>query len=359
MTLFGWDASHYDWDRGPMNLAAAKSDGMVFFTHKSSEGNSYRDDRFAAAMGRAVDAGFAYIGAYHVVRSSSSVQSQVDFFARVLDDGFPGWRTFGGFFAQCDLELWDYDRVPASIGEQWADLVETQLGIRVLMYASKGQYGDNLTGTSHPLWNANYGNNNAGHYRAIYDQRGGDGCSGWTTYSGKMPDLLQYGSRTTIGAQGTCDANAFRGTEAQFAALIGSSATLGAVNVEDVDMGMLVRDNATGQLYACFGFRSYPVKEERLADIKYVAGQGAYTLAQRPAGGGNDVEWDESGWIRQSWKADVWGPVDTGGATMTDEQIDAIARQIADQLTESGVLSYDSAVAAAKQALREGSHAGE
>ena len=32
MTVFGWDASDYDWGRGPMNLAAARTDGIDFFT---------------------------------------------------------------------------------------------------------------------------------------------------------------------------------------------------------------------------------------------------------------------------------------------------------------------------------------
>jgi hypothetical protein len=38
MTIFGWDASDFDWPRGPMNLNAAASDGITFFTHKATEG---------------------------------------------------------------------------------------------------------------------------------------------------------------------------------------------------------------------------------------------------------------------------------------------------------------------------------
>lgn len=357
MTIFGWDASHYDWDRGPMDLQAARDDGIVFFSHKSSEGTSMRDGDFGAAMSRAVEAGIPYIGAYHVVRSSPSPQSQVDYFFDTLDSRFAGWRDHPGFFVQCDLERWEYDNVPADKGEQWADLVESQAPrpLVCLMYASKGQYGNELAGTSHPLWNANYGSNNTGHYLGLYADRGADAGPGWSTYSGKMPELWQYGSRATIGGQHTCDANAFRGTEAEFAALIGASASILSSFTEDEDMGIIAEDSlGDGQLYICFGFRSYPINRDDLPHIQYVAGQGAYNLAIREPGTGNDSEWDETGWIRQGWQPGVFGPV-SSAATLTDEQISDIAQQVADQLVGEGALTYNQVVGATKQALREGS----
>jgi hypothetical protein len=68
-----------------------------------------------------------------------------------------------------------------------------------------------------PLWNANYGANQAGPYRELYP---GDGSSRWAPYSGRAPMLLQFGSRATIGSQPGCDINAFRGTYEQLKALI-------------------------------------------------------------------------------------------------------------------------------------------
>lgn len=219
-TLFGWDASDYDWARGPMDLGAARRDGIDFFTHKATEGVTTRHRNYGEALRRARDAGIPVLGAYHVVRTAPSIASQVAYFVSYLDSQTPWWRSWPDFFVQVDLELWSYDKVPANAGEAFADAVEAATGRRAVIYASRGQYGSQLAGTSHPLWNANYGSNAEGHYRAVYAARGGDSGAGWVAYSGKMPIIWQYGSRTTIGTQTICDANAFRGTLAELKALL-------------------------------------------------------------------------------------------------------------------------------------------
>jgi GH25 family lysozyme M1 (1,4-beta-N-acetylmuramidase) len=219
-TLFGWDASNYDWQRGPMDLAAAARDGIVFFTHKATEGTSTRHDRYGEALRRARDAGIPVLGAYHVVRSNPSIASQVTYMLSYLDSQTPWWRQHPHFFIQVDLELWEYDKVPAAVGEAFADAVQQASGKVAVIYASRGQYGNELSGTSHDLWNANYGANIEDHYQAVYAARGGDSGPGWVTYSGRMPVFWQYGSRTRIGTQPICDANAFRGTLAQLKALV-------------------------------------------------------------------------------------------------------------------------------------------
>jgi GH25 family lysozyme M1 (1,4-beta-N-acetylmuramidase) len=218
--VFGWDASDYDWQRGPMDLAAAARDGIQFFTHKATEATSTRHRNYGEAMRRARDAGIPVLGAYHVVRSAPSVASQVDYFLSYLDSQTPWWRDWPDFFVQVDLEKWSYDKVPAHIGESFADLVEQRSGRRAVIYASRGQYGNELSGTSHLLWNANYGTNPDMHFRSAYAFRGGDSGPGWVSYSGRIPTFWQYGSRTTIGSQTICDANAFRGTLDQMRALI-------------------------------------------------------------------------------------------------------------------------------------------
>ena len=113
MTLFLWDASDFDWGRGPMDLTAAKADGITGFSHKATEGTSVRHTHTGEALSRARNAGFEFIGAYHVVRSVN-VSAQVDYFLSYLDQAAPWWRTFPGFFLQVDLELWPYDQVSAS-----------------------------------------------------------------------------------------------------------------------------------------------------------------------------------------------------------------------------------------------------
>lgn len=219
-TVFGWDASDYDWARGPMDLAAARRDGIDFFTHKATEATSTKHVHYGEAMRRARDAGIPVLGAYHVVRSPANASAEVDHHLSYVDSQTPWWRDFPCWFWQIDLELWSYDSVPASEGEAFADIIEERTGRPAVIYASRGQYGDQLSNSSHNLWNANYGPNADGHYRDIYAARGGDSGPGWARYSGRTPIMWQYGSRTTIGSQNICDASAFRGTLAELTTIL-------------------------------------------------------------------------------------------------------------------------------------------
>lgn len=221
MTIFGWDASDYDYARGPMDLESACAAGIDFFTHKATEGTSIRHTYYGEMMRRARDAGVPFLGAYHVVRSPANAAAEVAYCLAYANAQTPWWIDFPGWFWQIDLEKWPYDSVPASEGEAFADIIEQRTGRRALIYASKGQYGSELTGTSHPLWNANYGANAALEFRALYQQRGGDTGPGWMSYSGTTPAIWQYGSNAVIGRQHTCDANAYRGTVADFGRMIG------------------------------------------------------------------------------------------------------------------------------------------
>lgn len=216
MTLFGWDSSDFDWARGPMNLAAAKADGITWFTHKATEGTSTKHIHLADALNRARSAGFEFVGAYHVVRTGN-VGPQVAYFLAYLDLQVPWWRDFPGFFLQVDLEKWPYDAVSATTGKAFAAGLVVAQPKKVLTYASRGQYGDSLAGIVTPLWNAAYGANPPIHYPDAYP---GDNGSGWRTYSGQVPVMWQYGSTTRIGTQPTCDANAFRGSLADLRKLI-------------------------------------------------------------------------------------------------------------------------------------------
>lgn len=205
MTLFAWDASDFDWARGPMDLQSAYNDGIRVFTHKATESTGTKHIHYGEALNRAKAAGIPYLGAYVVVRSGN-VSAQADYFLNYVNAATPWWKDHPGFFFQVDLELWPYDQVAGSQGVQMAELLRQRTGKPVVLYASKGQYGDRLGGDA-PLWNANYGNNPAGHYRELYP---GDKSSRWAPYSGRTPLILQYGSRLTIGRQSTCDANAIR-----------------------------------------------------------------------------------------------------------------------------------------------------
>jgi hypothetical protein len=301
MTIFGWDASDFDWDRGPMDLGAARAAGIDFFTHKATEGTGTRHRHYGEALERARGAGVPFLGAYHVVRSTSSVAAQVDFCLGYVDAKTPWWRKHPGWFFQCDLEHWPQDKVPPSVGVQWCERMEARTGRRVLLYAPRWAYSDTIGGQA-PLWASNYVSGKAG-FRELYPD---DTSNRWQAYSGRTPVILQYSSSATIGRQPTCDANAFRGTVADFGRLIGGGpASLRAATKGDSDMAIIAKDTG-GQHYLCFlgGFRSHPIRADKIGDIKYLASQGAFSLAR----GVDGAEWESDGWIRKGWSPEIFGP---------------------------------------------------
>jgi GH25 family lysozyme M1 (1,4-beta-N-acetylmuramidase) len=225
MTIFGWDCSNWDYDRGPVDVAAAVRDGISFVTAKATEGATFTDASYARTAVKAHGV-VPLFGAYHVLHpnSYSTISRQVDHYLSVLDGQSPWWRS-GPFLVQLDCERWSADDFPqrADIAA-WCDTFVARTGNAwyPIVYASHGQYGDALTGLNRPLWNANYGNDPVAHYGGAYP---GDNAPGWAPYSGQTPVLLQYGSQLTIGSQPGCDANAFRGTLGQLRAMAGGPGT--------------------------------------------------------------------------------------------------------------------------------------
>jgi hypothetical protein len=221
VTEFGWDASHYDGVLTTTILARAKAEGIAFFSHKIGEGlldsEGVHDD---TALAAARNAGIECLAGYLVPRSNTDVNGQVDYWLKLAADGEPWWPTFPGWAWQVDLERWPYDNVAAATGVAAARRLRDKTGRPVLLYASHGQYWDELAGWDGPLWNADYTSRTASGFVAMYP---GDEWTplhstwrgGWSPYSGKMPTILQYTSSATIAGLTTCDANAFRGTYAQ------------------------------------------------------------------------------------------------------------------------------------------------
>lgn len=226
MTIFGWDASHYDGPLSLDTLKRARAEGITFFTHKAFEGlqdteGSMDDTALAAAR----DAGIPFLGAYFVPRSNATPAAQVAAWMRALDAGEPWWRDFPGFFAQVDLEKWPYDSVSPAIGIECAKRLRDAMDRCAILYASHGQYMDTLTAWDGPLWNADYvssGNYPGDDWQPLH----GSWRGGWAPYSGKTPAILQYTSSKTIAGLTTCDANAYRGSVADFAAMIGGVSTM-------------------------------------------------------------------------------------------------------------------------------------
>jgi GH25 family lysozyme M1 (1,4-beta-N-acetylmuramidase) len=221
VTVHGWDSSDFDWSRGSMDLASAYRDGIRFLSHKATEGTSVRHTHYGTVLIRARDAGIPVLGAYHVVRSGPSVTSQVAYLIGYLDAATPWWRSHPNFFIQVDLEKWPQDSVSATTGCAFADEVRRATGKYVIVYASRGQYGNSIPAGC-DLWNAAYPSIRSGHYSTLYP---GDNGVGWNVYSGRTPVIWQYSSNATIGTQGGCDANAYRGTLDQLLALTRSGGT--------------------------------------------------------------------------------------------------------------------------------------
>src|SRR5688500_14027533 len=125
-TLFGWDASDYDWGRGarPFHVAAAAREGIQFFTHKITESTG-TVHRHAGEMVRAATAAsIPVVGFYIVPRTPGpSIAAQVDFAIRHADAQMPEWRTLHGFFWQVDTEKWSYDAVNPAHGAEMCRLL--------------------------------------------------------------------------------------------------------------------------------------------------------------------------------------------------------------------------------------------
>lgn len=248
MTLYGWDASHFDGLLSRAILARVQTEGFTFFTHKIAEGLSDteggNDD---TALAAARDAGIEFIGGYLIPRSNASVTTQVNTWLDIANKGEPWWRDFPGWFWQIDLERWPYDAVPAGVGIAAAQQLRERTGRLVVLYASRGQYGNQLSAWDGPLWNADYVSNQAGYASVLYP--GDDWTPGWAPYSGQAPTILQFTSSATIAGLTTCDANAYRGTVEELRALVtgatkGTSMTLAPNELDLIEQSTSVLGDA-------------------------------------------------------------------------------------------------------------------
>jgi len=285
MTLYIWDASHYDGELSVDTLKRARDEGIVMFTHKISEGATYIDPLAVLNLTNAKTAGIEFIGGYHVVRSSA-IGPQVD---NALRASPPWWRDFPGWCGQTDLEHWDYDAVTASTGIEFSRAWREAMARAVLLYASHGQYGDQLTGWDGPLWNADYTSHAPAGFVAMYP---GDAWTplhnnawrgGWTPYSGQAPALLQYTSQATIAGHTTCDANAYRGTIEQLRALLtGHGGNYGPIGADEMTQEEHIWLYNMAQLtYAMAALWDEVSLQWAFTDANHTIGQ-AYTFDLRP-----------------------------------------------------------------------------
>ena len=324
-----WDISHYDSDRGPVNLARAVGEGIQCVTHKVSEGRSYTDPRAGAVLARARAAGVPLLGGYHVLRRGAPVD-QAAFFISRASAVAPWWTEHPGWFWQLDCESWQDGTIPAPTLADIhaaADHLVARTGRRVIVYAPAWVYGQSLRGLRYPLWASRYVDG-AKPFQQLYP---GDGWKGWAPYSGITPTILQYSSSAVIAGQPQCDANAYRGTLAGLAEVLAPD---------------LIGDDM--------------LRDEQLLSAKISALQAlddvasSLRLGHSGIGGPGDKHW-----INRTLEQ-ILAKVDAlAGPTFTDDQVDALAGRIAEALVERedtplGPDDVPAIVAGVQQALRAG-----
>jgi len=205
MTVYGWDASHHD-------DTPKTRDRIDFYTHKITDGNRYyRDTGYKAAVDAMRSFGVPILGSYHVLHGQTSLSAQADWWVEQVTQDTPWWQAHPYWVWQVDAEPFDYLTAP-TIDQinKFGGLVLDRTGCPAqsfLVYAPAWHYGVKLTELRYPLWHSSYGANPVGWYQDVYP---GDNSARWRAPID--PLILQYGSRTTIAGQTTCDADAFRGT---------------------------------------------------------------------------------------------------------------------------------------------------
>lgn len=220
--IYGWDASHYD---SPPNASRMIQEGFSFYTHKL--GGDANDPEANDAWDNVRDyRDHLLVGGYWVVRPDlhSDATADADAFLARADSQCPTWRN-APFILQADCESWGDSsgrkKPNKSHIKTFCDRLRSKAPkLMPIVYASKGDYGDSLTGLPYPLWNARYSlSYKTGTASGLYAQALAAG-SGWGSYSGQTPAIWQFTSSATIAGQTTCDANAYRGSLAQLTALL-------------------------------------------------------------------------------------------------------------------------------------------
>ncbi len=238
MTIFGLDFSHYD---AVPSGARVVAEGFQFMTHKAG-GDA--NDAELAAWWRALKPyrDNVLLGAYWVLYPGNPSDRADTFLAR-LDSQCVGWRD-GPFILQVDCEKWndDVSTVPprGDIKAFCNRLVAKAPKLKPIVYAPKWVYGDSLSGLGYPLWASAYvvGTGTAS---ALYPE---DFSSRWNSYSGQVPEILQFTSSATAVGQTTCDANAYRGTLQELTALLapGWSENMALTDTDKADIRAIVKE---------------------------------------------------------------------------------------------------------------------
>ncbi|MGF6884302.1 lysozyme [Nocardia sp. GAS34] len=211
MTLYGIDISNY---QANINLGEVAKEGFSWVEAKVSEGNYYKDPTWAANQSAAAQAGIAIIG-YHYANASDSPASQVQ-----------NWQANGG----PNVCMIDFEANSGNINDYWA-LVNAfnAAGVTVaLSYIPQwywSQIGSPDLSKVPGLVSSAYPGG-TGYASQIYANAGGDSGEGWASYGGGNPVIWQFTDQASVAGM-TVDADAFRGSAADLATLLGGQGTGG------------------------------------------------------------------------------------------------------------------------------------
>jgi lysozyme len=203
--LFGLDISHHQDER--LDLARAKREGIAYVILKATEGTGWTDPEFAGNLAEARAAGLL-VAAYHYQRPGSAAR-QADHIASVVPREVPVILDVEKGSGRLDLTHALVDELTAR-------------GYRVpLLYLPRWywqQIGSPSLAGLPPLWSSRYPDMVVG---SLADEWDDVPDHYWNGYGGQSVELLQFTSSSSIAGHYPIDANAYRGSRQELAALFG------------------------------------------------------------------------------------------------------------------------------------------
>jgi hypothetical protein len=204
--IYGPDVSHY---QGAFDHRRARSEGMDFLIAKVSQGSGMRDSRWPYNRDGARAAGMLVCGYHYLTTESPAAQA----------------RNCAGWLGDRNIPVaLDHERGGGDINQLRVVLATFRAeGLRVpLTYCPPFYWREigspSLAGLP-PLWKARYFTT-GGTPQQLYAKTP---ANYWDGYGGLNPVMLQFTDGASVAGQ-RVDANAFRGTRAELAALFGAAA---------------------------------------------------------------------------------------------------------------------------------------
>lgn len=274
---FGLDISHHQDAR--LDLARAAREGISFVVLKATEGAGWNDPEFAGNLTEARQANLL-VAAYHYQRPESAA-AQV---ANVRDS------------VPLDVPvILDVEAGSGSLALT-RDIIGRlrTAGYRVpLLYLPRwywqGLNSPSLAGLP-PLWSSRYPDNVIG---SLADEWADVPAHYWNGYGGLDVAVLQFTSSVAIAGHQPIDANAYRGTREQLAALLGGGQDDDMTSLDDTFTAGPFKDGWQGPItykaaiegiyeLLFIGSRSYPWQGDSIPERLNAIAADVAELKKRP-----------------------------------------------------------------------------